>query len=90
MEMTREETRARIAYYLIYLLFITVGASIVPPVAFNISGLVEDPTAVIQDIGSTILTPVVGLIGAVIGFYFGGQRAGSQTPTLPPREDVGR
>jgi hypothetical protein len=90
LDRTRENTRASIAYYLIYLLFLTVGASIALPVIFSIIGFVEDPTAVIQDIGSTVLTPIVGLIGAVIGFYFGGQRAGAQTPPRLPGEGGGR
>jgi type IV secretory pathway VirB6-like protein len=28
-----------------------------------------------QGVGTTLLAPLVGLIGAVIGFYFGGQTA---------------
>src|SRR5215213_8163451 len=39
--------------------------------------------SVIQTIGTTLLAPLVGLIGAVVGFYSGGQTAvqGAQTAT---------
>jgi hypothetical protein len=35
----------------------------------------EELTALIPMIGTTLLTPLVGLIGAVTGFYFGGLTA---------------
>ena len=37
----------------------------------------------IQTIGTTLLAPLVGLIGAVVGFYYGGQTAvqGAQVAT---------
>ena len=37
----------------------------------------------VQTIGTTLLAPLTGLIGAVVGFYYGGQTAvqGAQTAT---------
>jgi hypothetical protein len=35
----------------------------------------NDLINVMQSVGTTLLSPLVGLIGAVIGFYFGGQTA---------------
>jgi hypothetical protein len=35
----------------------------------------DDLIAVIPMVGTTLLTPLVGLIGAVTGFYYGGQTA---------------
>ena len=35
----------------------------------------DDVTALIPMVGTTLLTPLVGLIGAVTGFYFGGLTA---------------
>jgi len=34
-----------------------------------------DVINVMQGLGTTLLAPLVGLIGAVIGFYYGGQTA---------------
>jgi hypothetical protein len=35
----------------------------------------DDLIALIPMVGTTLLTPLVGLIGAVMGFYYGGQTA---------------
>jgi hypothetical protein len=35
----------------------------------------DELVRVIQGVGATVLTPIVGLIGAVTGFYYGGQAA---------------
>ena len=77
-ERAREQTRRRIAYVLIGTLVIVVLASFVYITRLslvanelNLDALIS----VIQTIGTTILAPLVGLIGAVIGFYFGSQTA---------------
>ena len=43
----------------------------------------DDLIALIPMVGTTLLTPLVRLIGAVMGFYYGGQTAvqGAQTAT---------
>jgi hypothetical protein len=44
---------------------------------------IDDLSSMIQTIGTTLLAPLIGLIGAVVGFYYGGQTAvqGAQTAT---------
>jgi hypothetical protein len=39
----------------------------------------DEIVSVIPMVGTTLLTPLVGLIGAVTGFYFGGQVAAQAT-----------
>jgi uncharacterized membrane protein len=85
-EKRREDTRRRIAYALIGTLVIVVVASFVYIIllSFKANELSLDAlVAVIQAIGTTLLAPLTGLIGAVVGFYYGGQTAvqGSQTAT---------
>jgi hypothetical protein len=85
-EKRREDTRRRIAYALIGTLVIVVVASFVYIIllSFKANELSLDAlVSVIQAIGTTLLAPLTGLIGAVVGFYYGGQTAvqGSQTAT---------
>ena len=85
-ERDREQTRRRIAYALIGTLVIVVLASFIyiNLMSFRANELTLDALiSVIQAIGTTLLAPLVGLIGAVVGFYYGGQTAvqGSQTAT---------
>jgi hypothetical protein len=81
MERTRELTRRRIAYALIAtLVAVVVGTIVYIAWLTGVRGL--DPQEVInvmQGLGTTLLAPIVGLIGAVIGFYYGGQTAVSGT-----------
>ena len=58
-------TQRRIAYWLIALLASIVVAALIA----RILGKID--TAGLKDITSGLLTPVVGLVGAVTGFYFG-------------------
>jgi flagellar basal body-associated protein FliL len=85
-ERDREKTRRRIAYVLIGTLVIVVLASFVYIIWLSLRSneLTQDALiSVIQTIGTTLLAPLVGLIGAVVGFYYGGQTAvqGAQTAT---------
>jgi len=85
-QRARESTRRRIAYVLIGTLVIVVLASFVYIIwaSLRIDELTVDALiSVIQTIGTTLLAPLVGLIGAVVGFYYGGQTAvqGAQTAT---------
>jgi CHASE3 domain sensor protein len=85
-ERDREATRRRIAYILIGTLVIVILASFVYIIwgTLRASELTLDAlTSMIQTIGTTLLAPLVGLIGAVVGFYYGGQTAvqGAQTAT---------
>ncbi len=85
-ERDREATRRRIAYILIGTLVIVITASFVYInwVSLRADDLtIEALTSMIQTIGTTLLAPLVGLIGAVVGFYYGGQTAvqGAQSAT---------
>jgi hypothetical protein len=65
----RERTRSWIAFILLGVLVAVVGASIV--VLFDTSIQLQRA----KDMISLILTPTVGLVGSVVGFYFGAQTA---------------
>jgi hypothetical protein len=85
-ERTREETRRRTAYILVGTLVIVVLASFVYVIWVSLTSgnlTVDSLISVLQTIGTTLLAPLVGLIGAVVGFYYGGQTAvqGAQTAT---------
>ena len=77
-ERGRERTRGRIAYLLIGTLVAIVVATF-SYIIWLSQGFGElstnDLINVMQSVGTTLLAPLVGLIGAVIGFYFGGQTA---------------
>jgi hypothetical protein len=96
VERMREEQRGRIAGQLILLLLLAVFATVLLPVlvAYLFGGISENPiqdtTNVMQAVGTTVVTPLVGLIGAVIGFYFGAPRGGTQPPPTLPTERGGR
>lgn len=62
----REVSRKWIAYALIWLLIITALASL----GALIWGQINDDT--LKSIATSLIAPVVGLVGAVTGFYFGG------------------
>jgi uncharacterized membrane protein YgcG len=85
-ERQREATRRRIAYALIATLIIVILLSFVYIIweslkATNLT--IDQLSSMIQTIGTTLLAPLTGLIGAVVGFYYGGQTAvqGAQTAT---------
>ena len=85
-ERQREATRRRIAYILIGTLVLVIVASFVYIIwatlrAGNLT--IADLSSMVQTIGTTLLAPLTGLIGAVVGFYYGGQTAvqGAQTAT---------
>lgn len=74
----REQTRRRIAYILIGTLVVVVLGSFVYVIWMSLRAgdmTLELLISVMQTIGTTLLAPVVGLIGAVVGFYFGAQTA---------------
>src|SRR5215213_709878 len=86
LEAQREATRRRIAYTLVGTLVIVILLSFVYInwVSLRANELTLDTlSSMIQTIGTTLLAPLVGLIGAVIGFYYGGQTAvqGAQAAT---------
>ncbi len=78
IEGTRERIRGKIAMSLIITLIVVVLATLVYLTWLSV-GLAEvgtdDLNTVIPMVGTTLLTPLVGLIGAVTGFYYGGQQA---------------
>ena len=79
-EDTREKMRGRLGVTLVW----TLIAVVVGTYAYLLIGNLS-PNAlntVVPMVGATLLTPLVGLIGAVMGFYYGGQtavQAASQT-----------
>jgi hypothetical protein len=78
---TLDETRKELAKFLTYTLAVTIAASFVVVVALTImSGFFVDEkktssfdktSALAKDLIVTILTSQIGLVGTVIGFYFG-------------------
>ena len=77
MERTREQTRGRIAFVLIgTLVAVVLGTIAYMTWLTTIKGMTpEEVINLMQGLGTTLLAPIVGLIGAVIGFYYGGQAA---------------
>ncbi len=77
-ERARERIRGRIALTLITTLIIVVGLTFwyLLMLSRKFGTLTtDDLIALIPMVGTTLLTPLVGLIGAVMGFYYGGQTA---------------
>jgi len=72
-ERTRELMRGRIALVLTASLLILVVFTLLYVVLAPLPP--DELVRVIQGVGATVLTPIVGLIGAVTGFYYGGQAA---------------
>jgi gas vesicle protein len=84
-DRARERTRARIAYALIGALVVAIAATFLYVVTLSAGNLSpEEIINVTHGLGTTLLAPLVGLIGAVIGFYYGGQTAvqGAQQATV--------
>ena len=73
----RERIRGQIAIALIASLIVVVVTTLVYLVwlSLGLTVTTQDLSTVIPMIGTTLLTPLVGLIGAVTGFYYGGQQA---------------
>lgn len=65
---TTAVTQRRISYILLALLSVIVVSALLA----RITGAVD--TSGLKDVTSGLLTPIVGLVGAVTGFYFGGQQ----------------
>jgi hypothetical protein len=77
-ERVREKARWRIAAILIGALVVIVVGTFVYVIwmSARIAEMTtDDLISVLQSIGTTLLAPLIGVIGAVIGFYFGGQAA---------------
>jgi len=68
IEDAREKTRARLAVALIALLAITVLTIVVATVATSHYTVAEA-----VDLLGVVLAPLVGLVGAATGFYYGGK-----------------
>lgn len=73
----QEDTRALLARKLVFLLSITISATIIIPslgafyIKDNEPQIVERKLNYLKDVTSSATNIQVGLIGAVIGFYFG-------------------
>src|SRR5215204_611486 len=83
-DRARERTRARIAYALIGTLVVAIASTFLYVVTLSAGQLSpQEIINVTHGLGTTLLAPLVGLIGAVIGFYYGGQTAvqGAQQAT---------
>jgi pyruvate/2-oxoglutarate dehydrogenase complex dihydrolipoamide acyltransferase (E2) component len=77
-ERTREKMRGRLAIALVVTLMVVVGLTFwyLLLLSRKFGALTtDDLIALIPMVGTTLLTPLVGLIGAVMGFYYGGQTA---------------
>jgi hypothetical protein len=77
-ERTREKMRGRLAVGLVFALVALMGLTFVYLLILSRrfgSLTTDDLIALIPMVGTTLLTPLVGLIGAVMGFYYGGQTA---------------
>ncbi len=75
-DRARERTRARIAYALIGTLVVAIASTFIYVVTLSAGQLSpQEIINVTHGLGTTLLAPLVGLIGAVIGFYYGGQTA---------------
>jgi hypothetical protein len=78
VEGMRERIRGRIAMALIVTLIFVMLATLgyLVWLSLNLTQVSSDDlNTVIPMVGTTLLTPLVGLIGAVTGFYYGGQQA---------------
>jgi len=74
-DRARERTRAHIAYFLIIALVVAIAATFLYVVMLSEDQLSpQEVINVTHGLGTTLLAPLIGLIGAVIGFYYGGQR----------------
>jgi type IV secretory pathway TrbL component len=85
-EVRREKMRGRLAIALVLALIVVMGLTFwyLLMLSSRFGELTtDDLIALIPMVGTTLLTPLVGLIGAVMGFYYGGQTAvqGAQTAT---------
>ncbi len=69
-EPRREITRSRVAYALVTLLML-VALSIIGFLAANMLNLEEA-----KELAVAIFSPLIGVTGAVFGFYYGGHRRG--------------
>jgi hypothetical protein len=65
----RETARRRLAYGLLGLLWLVVGALLVADFAHWIE--LDDA----KDLATAILAPIVVLVGTALGFYFGGNNS---------------
>ena len=77
-ERVREKARGWIAAILIGALVVIVVGTFVYAIWMSArvaEMTTDDLISVLQSIGTTLLAPLIGVIGAVIGFYFGGQAA---------------
>jgi uncharacterized protein YukE len=79
-EQYREKMRGRLAVRLVWALLAVIVGTFAYLWLSNLSP--SELNTVVPMVGTTLLTPLVGLIGAVMGFYYGGQtavQAASQT-----------
>jgi hypothetical protein len=84
LEVRREQMRGRIALALVAVLVIVIIVTLIMVIIMVFTlGFDTSLNEALQAVGTTILTPVIGLIGAVTGFYFGGQQTRAQTPPSP-------
>jgi len=77
-EKTRERMRGRLAVGLVFALVALMALTFLYLLILS-RGFgrltTDDLISLIPMVGTTLLTPLVGLIGAVMGFYYGGQTA---------------
>jgi hypothetical protein len=74
-----ERTRRRLAYALTAILAAVVAVALA---VLFLEQAVELRRA--KDMIGLVLTPIVGLVGSVVGFYFGARTAQEAAPSVPP------
>ncbi|NEO28231.1 MAG: hypothetical protein F6K03_15455, partial [Kamptonema sp. SIO4C4] len=84
LDVKREDTRSKLANILMYILAGTYVAAIVVMMSVILLPAVENDErtqryAYSKDVLSLLITTQTGLIGAVLGFYFGSSRNNSST-----------
>ena len=74
-EKRREDVRARVTFFLLWVLCAVVGAVLISVwVAWITSPTPEKQLSDLKDLASILINPLVVLLGTAIGFYFGAQR----------------
>jgi hypothetical protein len=81
LEVQRERMRGRIALSLVAVLVVVIAVTLLMVILLS-QGVDTSMNEALQAVGTTVLTPIIGLIGAVTGFYFGGQTQ-VQVPPSP-------
>jgi hypothetical protein len=70
IEFRREDTRSKLAYFLVGIFAVEVAAALISVLFSKWLGLGANGSASVKDILSVVFSPTVALVGSAIGFYF--------------------